>query len=106
MSPSPIETVGNSQKSPRRGCGYDGSPPPTSRRKPSRSRLAEPTLEERSGVDAGRCVALEEDLVTEARVGLAAKEVVEPDLVEGGGRRVRREVAADSVDASVRSAPP
>ena len=65
--------------------------------------LAQPPLHERAGVDAGRRVALEEDLIPEALVGLAVEEVVEPDLVEGRGGGVGREVAADSVDSPVRS---
>ena len=50
--------------------------------------LGQAALEERAGVDAGRGVALEEDLVAGAAVGLAAEEVVEADLVERGRRRV------------------
>ena len=63
--------------------------------------LAEATLEEGAGVDAGRRVALDEHLVAEAAVGLAAEEVVEADLVEGGGRRVGGQMAADAVEAAV-----
>ena len=48
-------------------------------------------------------MALKEDLVTEALVGLAAEEVVESDLVERGGRRVGREMTADPVDTTVRA---
>ena len=51
----------------------------------------------------GRGVTLEEDLVAEAAVGLAAEEVVEADLVERGRRRVRREVTAETVEAMVRA---
>ena len=60
-------TVGNCQKSGiSRGCGYDDRPVP------GRQRLApevvelllgEAPLQEGAGVDAGRRVALEEDLV-------------------------------------------
>ncbi len=57
--------------------------------------LVEPALEERPGVDAGGGVALDVDLVAAARVVLAAEEVVEADLVERGGRLVRRDVPAD-----------
>ena len=48
---SPIETVGNSQKSgSRRGCGYDGSPlPSTSRRNDSScSSLSRPSRNARA----------------------------------------------------------
>jgi hypothetical protein len=41
--------------------------------------LGQPALEERAGVDAGRGVPLEEDLVAAALVVLAAEEVVEAD---------------------------
>src|SRR5205814_3197124 len=57
--------------------------------------LGEPALEVRAGVDAGRCVPLEEDLVAGFAPVLAAEEVVEPHLVEARGRGVRGEVAAD-----------
>ncbi len=56
--------------------------------------LRQPPLEERPRVDAGRGVPLEEDLVARLAVVLAAEEVVEPDLVERGGRRVGRDVPA------------
>src|SRR5690348_5323918 len=52
-------------------------------------RLAEPALEERARVHAGRGVALIEDLVARLAVVLAAEEVVEPDLVEARRGRVR-----------------
>ena len=64
--------------------------------------LGEPAFEERARVDARRGVALEEDLVAEAAVALAAEEVVEADVVERGRRRERREVAAEAVEAVVR----
>ena len=57
--------------------------------------LGEPALEEGAGVDAGRAVALDVDLVAAARVVLAAEEVVEADLVEAGGGLVGRDVTAD-----------
>ena len=47
--------------------------------------FAEPSLEKCTGVNARGSVALKEDLVTEALVGLAAEEVVESNLVERGG---------------------
>ena len=58
--------------------------------------LAQPAFHVGAGVDAGRGVALEEDLVAEAAVGLAAEEVVEAHLVERGRAGVGREVAADA----------
>jgi hypothetical protein len=58
--------------------------------------LGESALEERPGVDAGGGMALEEDLVAGLAVLLAAKEVVEADLVERGRRRVGGDVAADA----------
>ncbi len=57
--------------------------------------LGQPALEERAGVDAGRAVALEVDVVAAAGVVLAAEEVVEADLVEAGRRLVGGDVAAD-----------
>ena len=57
--------------------------------------LAEPSLEKRPGVDAGRRVSLVVDLVA-APIRPAAEEVVEPDLVKGCSRRVRREMPPDS----------
>jgi hypothetical protein len=65
--------------------------------------LGQPALEVRAGVDAGRGMTLEEDLVAEA-VGLAAEEVVEADLVEARGRRIRRDVPADPDLGPVRAA--
>jgi hypothetical protein len=63
--------------------------------------LGQPPLEERPGVDAGRGVALVVDDVG-ARAGvLATEEVVERDLVEGRGRGVGRDVAADAVRLAV-----
>src|SRR5438046_2299309 len=49
--------------------------------------LGEPAFEVRAGVDAGRGVSLEEDLVAGLPAVLAAEEVVEPDLVEYVGDR-------------------
>ena len=56
--------------------------------------LGQPSLQERAGVDARRRVALEEDLVPGLAVVLAAEEVVEPDLIQAGGRGVGGDVAA------------
>ena len=86
----------------RRGCGYEGTasgePSTTcdfSWRKPSSRSSRQAALEERAGVHARGGVPLEEDLVAAAGVVLAAEEVVEADLVEGGRRGVRGDVAAD-----------
>ena len=62
----------------------------------------EPALEERAGVDARGGVALDEDLVAAAGVGLAAEEVVEADLVERRRRRVGRNVAAHTDSRALR----
>ena len=64
--------------------------------------LGEAPLEERAGVDAGRRMALHEDLVAAPPVGLAAEEVVEADLVERRRRGEGREVPAQAVVAMVR----
>ena len=58
--------------------------------------LGEPSLEERPRVDAGRGVALDEDLVAGLAVVLAAEEVVEADLVQAGRRGVGGDVPADA----------
>ena len=65
--------------------------------------LGEASLEERAGVDAGRGVALDEDLVAAGRVVEAAEEVVEADFVERGRRRVGRDVAADADAGALRA---
>ena len=56
--------------------------------------FGETTLEEGAGVGAGGGVSLEEHVVAAAGVVLAAEEVVEADLVEGGNRGVGRDVSA------------
>ncbi len=63
--------------------------------------LGQPALDVGPGVDARRRVPLEEDLVAEATVGLAAEEMVEADLVERRRAGVGREVAADALGARV-----
>ncbi len=63
--------------------------------------LGQPALDEGAGVDAGRRVPLEEDLVPEAAVGLAAEEVVEADLVERGRAGIGGQVPADALGARV-----
>ena len=55
----------------------------------------EPLHQVGAGVDAGGGVTLDVELVAAAGVVLAAEEVVVADLVEAGGRGVRRDVAAD-----------
>ena len=57
--------------------------------------FGEATFEEGAGVGAGGGVSLEEHVVAAAGVVLAAEEVVEADLVEGGNRGVGRDVSAD-----------
>lgn len=52
---------------------------------PVELRLAEPAVEERPGVDAGRRVALQVELVAGLVALLAAEEVLEAGLVEPGG---------------------
>ena len=56
----------------------------------------QPSLQERAGVDAGRGVALNEDLVAAAGMRLAPEEMVEPDLIERRRRRVGGDMAADA----------
>ncbi len=63
--------------------------------------FGQPALDEAAGVDAGRGVALEVDLVARTATVLAAEEVVEPDLVEGGRAGVGGEVAADRLGLDV-----
>ena len=92
--------MGNSQKSGiSHGCGYDESPPPSfsSRRKFSSLLRGETPFEKRARVDARRRVSLEVDDVAVVIVALALEEVIEPDFVERGGRRVGRDVTADAV---------
>ncbi len=64
-------------------------------------RLGHAAFEIRAGVDAGRGVALEEHLVAELAVVLAAEEVVETDFVERRARRECRQVTADAFAARV-----
>src|SRR5262249_60653867 len=66
------------------------------RPEPAERVLGGPAPEERAGVHARGCMALVEDLVAAARVVLAAEEVVEADLVQRRGARVRRNVTADT----------
>ena len=63
--------------------------------------LGESPLEVGAGVDPRGRVALDEHLVAEAAIGLAAPEVVEPDVVERGRRREGREVASEAREAVV-----
>ena len=62
----------------------------------------QPAFEERARVDARRRVSLEVDDVAVVIVALALEEVVEPDFVERGRRRERRDVTADAVLGLVR----
>ena len=66
-------------------------------------RLGEAALEERAGVGAGGGVSLDEDLVAARRVVGAAEEVVEPDLVQRGRRRVGGDVPADADPGALRA---
>lgn len=59
-------------------------------------RLGQPVQEERAGVDTGRGMALEEDLVAAVALVLAPEEVVEAHVVEGGGGGEGGDVAADA----------
>ena len=63
--------------------------------------LAQPPFDVGPGVDAGRRVSLEEDLIAEAAVGLATEEVVEADLVERRRAGVGRQVPTDALGAGV-----
>jgi len=65
--------------------------------------LRQAPLQEGPGVDAGRSVALEEDLVARAAVVLAAEEVVETHLVQRCGAGIGGEVATQSRVGAVRS---
>ncbi len=63
--------------------------------------LAQAAFEERPRVDARSRMALVEDLVAGRVTILAPEEVVEPDLVQAGRARVRRQVAADARELRV-----
>ena len=63
--------------------------------------LGQAALHERPGVDTGRCVTLEVDVVSGIAVVLALEEVVETDLVEAGGAGERRQVTADAIGVLV-----
>ncbi len=62
------------------------------------------TLEEGACVDPRRRVTLDVDLVARSPVLLPLEEVVEADVVELGGRRVRRQVPAEVREVHVRPA--
>src|SRR6266542_2550163 len=66
-------------------------------------RFGQPPFEVGAGVDAGRGVSLEEDLVAAGRIVLALEEVVEADLIQRRRRRVRRQVAADALVVVIRA---
>jgi hypothetical protein len=85
-----------------RGCGYDDKARAVDlAAEVVELLLGEPSLEVGAGVDAGRRVALEVDVVAGQAVVLAAEEVVEAHLVEGGGAGEGGEVAADAVGVLV-----
>src|ERR1051326_3094504 len=58
--------------------------------------LTEPAFEKRAGVDTGRRVSLKVDEVAARGMVLATEEVVEADLVQRGGGRERRDMAANA----------
>jgi len=58
---------------------------------------AQASFQKSARVNAGRGVALEEDLVAGPAVVLAAEEVVEPHLVEAGRGSIGGDVAADAL---------
>ena len=62
--------------------------------------LGEAPFQEGSGVDPGRGMALEVDVIAGQAVLLAPEEMVEPDLVEGGGGGEARQMATDAVVSS------
>src|SRR5688572_5934362 len=62
----------------------------------------EPSLEERTRVDAGRRVSLEVNDVAVVVLALALEEMVEADLVQGGRRGKCRDVTTDPVFRLVR----
>ena len=64
--------------------------------------FGEAALEECSGIDAGRSMALVVHVVARAAVVLAPEEVVEADLVQRCGTGEGREVPADAVSDLVR----
>ena len=59
--------------------------------------LREAALEPRARIDTGSTMSLYVDLVAASGRVLAEKEVVEPDLVERGGRGVGRQVTANAI---------
>src|SRR5437870_5596124 len=56
--------------------------------------FVEPPLEERAGVVARRGVALEINQIAGLSLVASAEEMVEPDFVQGGARRVRGDMPA------------
>ena len=62
---------------------------------------AQSPFEERPRVDPRCSMALEEDLVARPAVIPAPEEVVEADLVQGGGAGVGRQVSTDPVEAGI-----
>ena len=94
-----MDTVGYSQNSGmRRGMGVAGQALAADlEAEVVQLVLGQAALEEGPGIDAGGGVALEVDGVAGLAVGLAPEEVVEADLVEGGGGGEGRQVAADAV---------
>ena len=69
---------------------------------PVQLRRVEPSFQEGPGVHAGSRVPLEVDVVATTRRVLSTEEVVEPDLIERGGRGVGRDVPADPFQVLVR----
>ena len=106
IGPSPIETVGYSQKSGiSQGCGYDERPPSGLELAAEvlEVRLVDPPFEVRARVDAGRRMPLKEDDVAVAVAVVAAEEMIEGDLVQRRRRGIGRDVAADALFGLVRA---
>ena len=95
--PSPIETVGNCQKSGiKYGCGYEESPPPSANSSAEIVQMPfiQPIFQKSAGVIAGRGVALEINQIRQPPAIAAAKEMIVGHLVKRGHRGVTGNMAA------------